>query len=183
MDDILTPRTKEEIEYEERQNLSNVYKNNIKIEKGAVLTSDYLNLHKSYFIDLMNKFTAYPDIFLDLIQNPNRKTNLFFYQRIVLRAMMRFKDIYITASRAFSKSFLIILGLFLQCIFMPGTKRFIAAPFKTQSAAIAKEKLIEIYDRWPLLQKEVVGCELSDIPGNFGKDYVEQFMTYALVTG
>jgi hypothetical protein len=85
---------------------------------------------------------------------------------------MRFKDIYVTAPRAFSKSFITILALILQCVFMPGTKRFICAPNKTQAAQIAKEKIVEIYDRWPLLRKEIVGGEVSDTPGNFGKDYV-----------
>ena len=56
---------------------------------------------------------------------------------------MRYKDIYVTAPRAFSKSFITILGLILQCIFMPGTKRFICAPGKGQSAQIAKEKITE----------------------------------------
>jgi hypothetical protein len=85
---------------------------------------------------------------------------------------MRFKDIYVTAPRAFSKSFITILAMILQCIFIPGTKRFICAPNKTQAAQIAKEKIVEIYDRWPLLRKEVLGGEISDTPGNFGKDYV-----------
>ena len=85
---------------------------------------------------------------------------------------MRFKDIYVTAPRAFSKSFITILAMILQCIFIPGTKRFICAPNKTQAAQIAKEKIVEIYDRWPLLRKEVIGGEISDTPGNFGKDYV-----------
>ena len=49
--------------------------------------------------------------------------------------------------RAFSKSFISILGIFLQCIFMPGTKRFICAPAKNQSAQIAKEKIMEIYEK------------------------------------
>jgi hypothetical protein len=55
---------------------------------------------------------------------------------------------------------------------MPGTKRFICAPNKNQSAQIAKEKITEIYDKWPLLRREVVGGDISDTPGNFGKDYV-----------
>ena len=55
---------------------------------------------------------------------------------------------------------------------MPGTKRFICAPNKNQSAQIAKEKLTEIYDRWPLLRREVIGGDVTDVPGNFGKDYV-----------
>ena len=41
-----------------------------------------------------------------------------------------------------------------------------------QAAQITKEKVIEIYTHWPLLRKEVIGWELSEFPGNFGKDYV-----------
>ena len=120
----------------------------------------------------MSIFSAYPDLYLDLIKPQDSSFTLFFYQRITLRALMRFKDIYVTAPRAFSKSFITILALILQCIFIPGTKRFICAPNKTQAAQIAKEKIVEIYDRWPLLRKEVIGGEISDTPGNFGKDYV-----------
>lgn len=43
---------------------------------------------------------------------------------------------------------------------------------KQQAAQITKEKIYEIYDHWPLLKKEIIGWELSDYPGNFGKDYV-----------
>lgn len=74
--------------------------------------------------------------------------------------------------RAFSKSFIAILGIILQCIFMPGTKRFICAPAKNQSAQIAKEKIIEIYDRYPLLKREIQENKSRDIPGNFSKDTV-----------
>ena len=120
----------------------------------------------------MSIFSAYPDIYLDLIAPKDNPTNLFFYQRITLRALMRFRQVYVTAPRAFSKSFITILAMILQCIFIPGTKRFICAPNKTQAAQIAKEKIVEIYDRWPLLRKEIIGGEISDTPGNFGKDYV-----------
>lgn len=155
----------------------------IEIEKGAILTEQYLIEHEELFREYTDFFTAYPDIFLDLIKPEDSNFTLFFYQRIVLRAIMRFKEVYVTACRAFSKSFLTILALFLQCIFIPGTKRFICAPAKNQSAQIAKEKLIEIYDKFPLLRKEIIGGDISDTPGNFGKDYVKQSMTYALVTG
>ena len=74
--------------------------------------------------------------------------------------------------RAFSKSFLSILGIMLQCIFIPGTKRFICAPNKSQAAQIAKEKIMEIYDKFPLIRREVIGGDVSEMPGNFGKDYV-----------
>ena len=142
------------------------------IDKGVILNEYYLEDNIKHIGNAMSVFTAYPDIYLDLIKPQDSSFGLFFYQRITLRALMRFKDIYVTAPRAFSKSFITILAMILQCIFIPGTKRFICAPNKTQAAQIAKEKIVEIYDRWPLLRKEIIGGEISDTPGNFGKDYV-----------
>lgn len=152
--------------------LEHGYKDGIEIEKGVILNEDYLEKHFDQIGDMLSIFSAYPDIFLDLITPANETFQLFFYQRITLRAIMRYRTVYITAPRAFSKSFITILGLMLQCIFIPGTKRFICAPNKNQSAQIAKEKIVEIYDRWPLIRKEVIGGDISDTPGNFGKDYV-----------
>ncbi len=144
----------------------------VDIEKGVVLNEEYLERFFKQIGSLLNIFTAYPDIYLDIIKPSDSNFELFFYQRIVLRALMRYKNIFLTAPRAFSKSFITILGMMLQCIFIPGTKRFICAPGKGQSAQIAKEKIIEIYDRWPMLRKEIIGGDISDTPGNFGKDYV-----------
>ena len=70
----------------------------------------------------MGIFTAYPDCYLDCIKPVDSNFTLFFYQRITLRAVMRYKEVYVTAPRAFSKSFITILGLILQCIFMPGER-------------------------------------------------------------
>lgn len=144
----------------------------VEIEKGAVLNEDWLQANFEEIGKICNIFAAYPDIYLDMIKPSDSNFELFFYQRIFLRAIMRYKIIYVTACRAFSKSFITILGMLLQCVFMPGTKRFICAPNKNQGAQIAKEKIVEIYQRWPLLRREVMGGDISDTPGNFGKDYV-----------
>ena len=144
----------------------------IELEKGAVITNEYLERNRADLEKWVNFFTAYPDIYLDIIKPADSEFSLFFYQRMTLRALMRFKDVFITAPRAFSKSFVTILGFFLQCVFIPGRKVFICANTKQQAAQITKEKLYEIYDYWPLLKKEVLGYELKDYPGNFGKDYV-----------
>lgn len=144
----------------------------IPLEKGVILTESYLQAHRDLFEQYATFFTVYPDLFLDLIAPEEPMIVLFPYQRVFLRAIMRYKNVYVTACRAFSKSFITILGEVLQCIFMPGTKRFICAPNKNQGAQIAKEKLTEIFRAWPLLRKEVVGGDISDCPGNYGKDYV-----------
>ena len=154
------------------EDFQRIERDGIELDKGVVLTADYLEQHEELFIKYAEFFTVYPDLFLDLIKPVDSNFTLYFYQRIVLRALMRYKQIYTTACRAFSKSFLTILGEMLLCIFLPGTKRFICAPNKNQSAQIAKEKIAEIYERWPLLRKEVIGGDISEMPGNFGKDYV-----------
>lgn len=147
-------------------------KDGIPLEKGVTLTEDFVRRNYNVISDYINYFMAYPDLFLDLIKPQDSNFSLFFYQRIVLRAIMRYKEVYVTACRAFSKSFLSILGIMLQCIFIPGTKRFICAPNKSQAAQIAKEKIMEIYDKFPLIRREVIGGDISEMPGNFGKDYV-----------
>lgn len=152
--------------------ITKVVRDGIELDKGTVLTVPYLEEHEELFRQYADFFTAYPDLYLDLIKPTDCNFTLFFYQRIVLRALMRYREVFLTACRAFSKSFITILGMFLQCVFIPGTKRFICAPNKNQSAQIAKEKLAEIFATWPLLRKEVIGGEVSDMPGNYGKDYV-----------
>ena len=145
----------------------------IELEKGAVLTQKYLEQHEEDLRKWAELFTAYPDYYLDIIRPVDSEFELFFYQRLTLRALMRYRDVFITAPRAFSKSFITILAFFLQCVFIPGRKVFICANTKQQAAQITKEKIYEIYDHWPLLRKEVLGNELKEYPGNFGKDYVQ----------
>lgn len=142
------------------------FREGIELEKGAILTEEYLIKNEGLFEKYANFFSAYPDLFIDLITPSDSNFSLFFFQRIFLRACMRFRYHYCTACRAFSKTFISILALYLECMFRPGAKLFICAPGKNQSAKIAKDKIYEIWDKLPFLKKEIIG------DGNFGKDYV-----------
>jgi len=51
----------------------------IEIDKGAVLTTPYLEAHEDLFRRYCEFFTAYPDIFLDLIKPDSSNFTLFFY--------------------------------------------------------------------------------------------------------
>ena len=72
---------------------------------------------------------------MDLIKRTDSRFNLFFYQRLFLRLIMRHGRIAVIAPRAFSKSFISILGMYLMCIFRPGIKLFICAPGKARKIA------------------------------------------------
>lgn len=110
----------------------------------------------------------YPDLFIDFLLPKNSKFNLFFYQRLFLRAAIRHKYCYATFPRAFSKSFLAVLVLMIRCILYPGAKLFIVSGTKEQGASIAKEKIEELIELIPALKNEINFKKTL-----FGKDYVK----------
>ena len=141
--------------------ITKYYRDGVELEKGVILTQDRIEKHRKLYEKIWQFFSAYPDLYIDLITPSDSEMTLFFYQRIFLRSLMRYKQIAIIAPRAFSKTFISVLGIILQCIFIPKSKRFICAPKKEQGAKVAKEKFDEIFDRYPLLRKEVLSYTTS----------------------
>lgn len=143
------------------------FKNGIQLEKGAIITNGRIEKNRELYEKIYNYWMTYPDMLVDLLTPGHSHFKLYFYQRIFLRLIMRHGRICVIAPRAFSKSFISILGMYLMCILRPGIKVFICAPQKGQSAKIAKEKLFELYELFPLLKKELIG------EGAYGVDYVQ----------
>lgn len=149
-----------------------VYRDGIELEKGAIITESFLEKNENFFAEQLDLWTVYPDTYLDTITPKNQNIALFMYQRIFLRACMRYNQLYITAARATSKTFLSLLGKYLQCIFIPGHRSFIVAPNKSQAAKIAKQKIQEFWRIWPLLKNELEIYN-GQVRASFGKDSVE----------
>lgn len=145
-----------------------LYHDGIELEKGVVLTPSFLERNEDLIANCIQTWCAYPDIYLDLITPEDSNFTLFPYQRIFLRACMRYTNLFITAARATSKTFLSILAKYLQCMFLPNHVGSIVAPNKQQASKITKQKIEEIWRLWPLLEKEIEKA-------NFGKDYVDLF--------
>lgn len=84
----------------------------------------------------------YPDLFIDFMQTggdetKEKKLNFFFYQRVFLRAAMRYKYVYMTFPRAYSKSFLSVMVLMCRCILYPRSKLFVTSGGKERNACSA----------------------------------------------
>lgn len=117
----------------------------------------------------------YPDMFVDFMQTgrngkvPENGLKFYFYQRVFLRIAMRYKYVYATYPRGYSKSFLSILILMIRCILYPRCKLFVTSGGKEQSAGIIREKVTEICQLVPAFERE-----LDRTPGRTreGKDYV-----------
>lgn len=105
--------------------------------------------------ELCSYFRYYPDHFIDFIKPEDSKFELYFYQRVYLRIMMRYRKVFLTATRGTSKSFLENLAFVLRCCFYGGTKLFITAPGKEQAAKISQDNLNDIFNFFPILREEV----------------------------
>lgn len=138
----------------------------IPVEKGVVVTEEFLQKNEELFKQYNQYFMLYPDLFLDTIATKNCPIKFYYYQRILLRAMMRYRYFFGTFTRATSKSFLAIMSCYLACMFLPRSKRFVVSEFKKSSLAIVKSKLEEIWAYWPLLKTEVLTQHMST-------DYIE----------
>jgi len=142
------------------------FRGDIKLRKGVMLTKEYVDNNREFVEAVARKISIYPDLYIDLIQPYNTKFKLAYFQRFTMRECSRKSKVYVTAPRAYSKTFLVILILYQICITRPGIKLFICAPKKEQGAKIFKEKLQDdIWIRFPFLKREIIGN------GNFGQDY------------
>lgn len=69
------------------------YRDGIAVEKGVVLTREFLDSNQQLFTNYLNHWLLYPDLFLDTIQDSEdaKHFHLLPYQRIALRASMRYR--------------------------------------------------------------------------------------------
>ena len=113
----------------------------------------------------------YPDLFVDFLVSKNNPENfhLFYYQRVFLRAAMRYKYTYAVFPRAYSKSFLAALILIIRCILYPGAKLFVTSGGKEQASSILKAKVQELCHLIPALHEEIDWRRGKTMEG---KDYV-----------
>ena len=61
-----------------QQGVQRYYRDGVEVEKGVVLTEEYLCAHEDLFKQYLEFFTAYPDLYLDLIKPKDENFQLFF---------------------------------------------------------------------------------------------------------
>ena len=135
----------------------NLMRDGIPIEKGIVLTRQFLDDNQELFTKYLNFWIKYPDLFLDAIQDSQDAINfhLMPFQRIALRASMRYRYHFWTATRATSKSFSAYLSALVRAVLLPNSTLMIVSDTKGTVIKIAEAKFEEIFRHWPLLRNEL----------------------------
>lgn len=125
------------------------------ISVQSIITEERINAQIDNIRKLIAFFREYPDIFIDFIKGPDSKFKLYNYQRIILRAAMRHRYVYMTLPRGSSKSFLSMLILMLRCILYPGSEMFVTTGGKEQAASITISKIEQLCSLIPALDNEL----------------------------
>ena len=130
--------------------------------KKVGLSEERINAIKPQLREYIAFWREYPDMFVDFLQTganstqvPDGGLKFYFYQRVFLRAAMRYKYVYMVFPRAYSKSFLSILVLMCRCILYPRAKLFVTSGGKEQASGIMKEKVTEICTLVPAFEREL----------------------------
>ena len=80
--------------------------------KKIGLSEERINAIKPQLRQYIAYWREYPDMFVEFLCGENPENfQLFFYQRVFLRAVMRHRYAYATFPRAYSKSFLSVLSI------------------------------------------------------------------------
>ena len=134
-----------------------ILRDGIPIEKGIVLTKEFLDSNEPLFTRYLNYWILYPDLFLDICQDSEdaKHWHLQPFQRIALRASMRYRYHFCTATRATSKSFTAYLAALVKAILLPNSNIFIASDVKGTVIKTAEAKFEEFFRHWPILRKEL----------------------------
>jgi len=134
-----------------------IVRDGIPLEKGIVLTREFLDDNEELFTKYLNLWLLYPDIFLDTVQSVEDAKNFKLkpFQRIMLRASMRYRYHFLTATRATSKSFTAYLCALVRAVLLPNSSIMIASEVKGTVINIAKDKFAQFFRHWPLLEKEL----------------------------
>lgn len=82
----------------------------IPVDKGVAIGEEWAEKNEVLLRNYWDYFTRYPDMFLDTIAAKDCPIHLFYYQRILLRVMMRFRYVFGTFTRATSKSWIAIIS-------------------------------------------------------------------------
>lgn len=133
------------------------FQNDSHLISDLVVTEKRIDTNLEKWADVLSFYYSYPDLFVDLITPIDSKFKLYFFQRLILRSYNRFRQVFVTATRGASKSFLGFLSRYLTCMFVPNHLSFVVSDVKEQATNIATQKINQdLWLKFPLLQNEMM---------------------------
>lgn len=149
----------------------------LKAERTRTFDYDAVDRESACF--LVSFFRWYPDYLADLLRSPAARYRLELPQRIMMRVIARYRNVYITGPRGVTKTYVIILSKMIEGLLFPGELMRYVAPAQVQAAKLAAQAYRQIEKDYPLLAG--MWHRLNDREAMFriGTDYGSEFTMYA----
>jgi ribonucleoside-diphosphate reductase alpha chain len=143
---------------------------NPEFESPINMEDQYKNTILSRNIKKWTEFCAFlrwmPDIYYDLITpKEGQRIKLDLYQRVMLRLLVRFPQVYFCIPRGGSKTLIGVMAQYFIAITYPGIKLSITASTKESAVKIWREKHDEILKYYPLINDEISSAQFSKDTG------------------
>ena len=147
--------------------------------KNADKAFDYEGLDMDAAAFAVSFYRAYPDAFADLCRSENARYQLELPQRMMLRILSRYRNVYITGVRGLTKTFCVLLAKMIEGVLYPGIVMRYAAPNQKQAAALATQAFHQIENDYPLLAQHWQLKNDRDDMFRITTQYGSQFSMYA----
>lgn len=121
------------------------------VPKDEEKSFDYDTIDQESAAFVISFFRWYPDYFCDLCRSENAQYTLELPQRLMLRVMARYRNVYTTGVRGLTKTYCLLLGRMAKGILWPGMVMRYCAPNMTQAAALATQAFHQIEKDYPII--------------------------------
>ena len=154
------------------------------IQNEYILNTERVDENFQNYGEAIDFFMSYPDVFLDIITPKDSKFSLFPFQRVSLRAKMRKRQVFETATRGASKSWGAFASRYLTCMFVPRHTSFVVTDVKEQAVSIAREKIQDdLWVKFPLLSNEMIPYRLAGGKLRTAVHSAKSYASYRFSTG
>lgn len=119
------------------------------ITKKNEAAFDYSSVDEDSAAFLISFFRAYPDYMADVFRSPNAEYKLELPQRVMMRAMARYRNVYIQGCRGLTKTYVLILTKMIIGVLWSGEICRYSAPNQKQSATLAAQAFHQIEKDYP----------------------------------
>ena len=140
---------------------------------------DYDGINQKSASLMISLFRFYPDYYADLCRSPNATYKLELAQRVMMRVLARYRNVYITGCRGLTKTYIILLEKMIEGQLYPGEKLRYNAPNQKQAANLATQAFKQISIDYPIIANSWNIRNDREDMFRITTDYGSEFTMYA----
>lgn len=149
------------------------------VKKETEKAFDYDDLNHDAAGFAISFFRWYPDYFADLCRSETARYKLELPQRLMMRELCRYRNVYITGCRGITKTYCLLLTKMIKGILWPGIPMRYIAPNQRQAANLATQAFHQIEKDYPVIAMHWAIRNERDDMFRITTEYGSEFTMYS----